>query len=222
MEQELLDALKTKFTGVDERILRRIAASKAKTATTGADVATITEGVTFQQVIESYGDSRATEATQTAVANYEKKHNLKDGQKPQGGGSQTEPASDQNPNAGGNDLASQITAAVSAALTPVLADVAAIKGEKVATVRKQQLSKIVEKLPEGLRKPYDRIDVQSMDDEAFAAFTQEVQTEVDGLSTELGAKGAAFTRPPGGGSGGPVGKPSDADLDAVAGVIGSR
>ena len=78
MRKEILDALKAKFTGVSDAILGRIADKLAKTATTAEQVATAVEGVTFQQVLESYGDSRATEAQQTAVSNYEKKHGLKD------------------------------------------------------------------------------------------------------------------------------------------------
>ena len=87
MRKEILDALKAKFTGVSDAILGRIADKLAKTATTAEQVATAVEGVTFQQVLESYGDSRATEAQQTAVSNYEKKHGLKDGKQVKGGAS---------------------------------------------------------------------------------------------------------------------------------------
>lgn len=67
MRKEILDALKAKFPGVSESILGRIADKLAKTASTQEQVTTAVEGVTFQQVLESYGDSRATEAQQTAV-----------------------------------------------------------------------------------------------------------------------------------------------------------
>lgn len=52
----------------------------AKTITSEEEVATAVEGVTFQSISESYGDSQATEAQKTAVSNYEKKHGQKDGQ----------------------------------------------------------------------------------------------------------------------------------------------
>ena len=78
-KEQLLEALKAKFEGVDASILNRVAGKLAKTVTSEEQVATAVEGVTFQQVLESYGDSRATEATQTAVSNYEKRHGLKDG-----------------------------------------------------------------------------------------------------------------------------------------------
>ena len=81
MRKEILDALAAKFPGVSAAILGRIADRMAKTAATAEDVNTAVDGVTFQQVLESYGDSRATEAQQTAVQNYEKKYGLKEGKK---------------------------------------------------------------------------------------------------------------------------------------------
>ena len=69
MKKELLEALKAKFVGVSDSILSRIADKLSKTATTAEQVKTAVEGVTIQQVIESYGDSRATEASNTAREN---------------------------------------------------------------------------------------------------------------------------------------------------------
>lgn len=79
MKEKLLAALKTKFSGVQDAILNRVADKLSKTVTTDDQVQTAVDGVTFQNVLESYGDSRATEATTSSVLNYEKKHNLKDG-----------------------------------------------------------------------------------------------------------------------------------------------
>ena len=39
----------------------------------------IVEGISFQDVVTNYGDFRADGAQKTAVSNYEKKHNIKDG-----------------------------------------------------------------------------------------------------------------------------------------------
>ncbi|WP_212122930.1 hypothetical protein [Bacteroides pyogenes] len=79
MKEKILAALKTKFVGVDEAILSRIAEKKAGGVTDESQVPAIVEGVSFQDVLTSYGDYRAGDATTTAVKNYEKKHNLKDG-----------------------------------------------------------------------------------------------------------------------------------------------
>lgn len=79
MKEKILAELKTKFIGVPEAILDRIATQRAKTVTTEEAVNSLIEGITLQHIFESYGDSRATEASITAVSNYEKKHNIKDG-----------------------------------------------------------------------------------------------------------------------------------------------
>ena len=79
MKQKLFEALKTKFVGVDAQILDRIATKKAEGQTDESQIPTIVEGVSFQDVLQSYGDSRAGDASKTAVTNYEKKYNLKEG-----------------------------------------------------------------------------------------------------------------------------------------------
>lgn len=66
-------------------MLDRIANKLAKTITKTEDIATAVEGVTIQQIIDSYTDSRVTEASETArknaVNDYESKYGLKDGVK---------------------------------------------------------------------------------------------------------------------------------------------
>lgn len=79
MKEKLLALLKTKFAGVHDAILDRIATKKAETVTEESQVQTIVDGITFADVIQSETDFRATEASKTAVINYEKKHSLKDG-----------------------------------------------------------------------------------------------------------------------------------------------
>lgn len=217
MKKQILDALKAKFPGVSETILSRIADKLAKTTISEGDVTTAVEGVTVQQVLESYGDSRATEATQSAVSNYEKKHSLKDGQKIQGGAPASEPGNDTPPATGGNDLASQITAAVAAAMKPLQDEITALKTGKVSETRQQKLDDIIGKLPENLRKPYARVSVKDMTDEEFETLT----TEVDGLLADVDAKGAVFGKPStGGGKTQPGKEPTKEEVDAVAKAMG--
>lgn len=96
MKEKLLALLKTKFHGVDDAILDRIATKRAENITDESQLPAISEGINFQDVLQSYGDYRAGDASQTAVRNYEKRHNLKDGKpvEPADGGGQqrTEPA----------------------------------------------------------------------------------------------------------------------------------
>ncbi|MCC8154813.1 MAG: hypothetical protein LIP01_11810 [Tannerellaceae bacterium] len=56
-------------------------------------VTAISDGVSFQDVLTSYGDYRANEATNTSVRNYEEKHGLKDGK----------PVNKEDEGKGGND-----------------------------------------------------------------------------------------------------------------------
>lgn len=191
MKKQILEALKTRFDGVSEKILDRIAEKLAKTITTEDAITTSVEGVTFQQVLDSYGDSRATEAQQTAIRNYEAKHNLKDG-KAIMGGEPNEPKKQptQNP----NDTPDWAKALVESnkALTARLTK---LEMERVTNSRKKQLSAIVEKLPQSLRKAYERTPIDALSDEEFSALLSEVDSETKVIDDELQAKGAVFGRP---------------------------
>ena len=77
--EQILAGLQQKFAGVDTAILTRIATKKAEGVTDETKVNSIIEGINFSDVLNSYGDFRAGDASKTAVSNYEKRHNLKDG-----------------------------------------------------------------------------------------------------------------------------------------------
>lgn len=208
MRKEILEALKAKYTGVSEAILGRIADKLAKTATTPEQVTTAVEGVTIQQILESYGDSRATEAQQTAVANYEKKHGLKDGKKIE----TNEPSEPKpNPKEGkgteGEDLAAQISAAVQAAMKPLSDKLAAIEGEKLTNSRKSSLDAILKDAPETIRQRYEK-DFARMtfkDDEDFNGWITEITPDVEKITSDFQAKGGVVGRPKAGAGGGKEG-----------------
>lgn len=186
MKKKILEALKAKFEGVSETILDRIATKLAKTASTEDQVATAVEGVTLQQVIESYGDSRATEAQQTAVRNYEAKYNLKDGkpEKIDGGepnkGKATEPSGAEDTPAWVKELTDRLDR---------------LEASRTAENRKQQLGKVIDRLPENLRKAYERLPLDGYSDEQFSTVLSEITTEVEGIAGETAAKGGVFGKP---------------------------
>lgn len=91
MKEKLFAALQTKFQGVSDAILNRVAEKLSKTVTDETQVTTAIEGVTTQTLLDSYADSRVGEATNTAISNYEKKHGIKEG-KPVGVPPATPPA----------------------------------------------------------------------------------------------------------------------------------
>ena len=79
IRSKALASLKTKFEGVDEKVLSRIVAKVAKTAKSEDDVDDFVSEMTIQSVIDSYTDSRVTEGSASAIESYEKKHGIKDG-----------------------------------------------------------------------------------------------------------------------------------------------
>ena len=203
MKEKILAALKAKFQGSNANVLNRIAEKLAKTVTTDEQVTTAVAGVTQEliEVMESYGDSRATEATQTATQNYETKYGLKDGKPINNGGA----AGGQQ--GGGTTVTTTTQPAGGAETVPAWAQqliesnktlserLNKMDGDRTTATRKQQLSAVYQRLPENLRKPYERISVDTLSDDEFTTLVGEVTTEVDGLVQSLGAKGAVFGRP---------------------------
>ena len=196
MKEQILEALRSKFPGRSAVILGRIADKLAKTATTPEQVTTAVEGVTPEliEVIESYGDSRATEASTTAVTNYEAKYGLREG-KPT-----TPPA----PTGEGNDNApkGQADGDVPAWASALIEQVAQLKdrqnkqdAERTTTGRRQALEAIYGHLPEPLRKGYERIPLDTLSDDEFTKLSADVTAEVGEIGQAFAAKGAVFSTP---------------------------
>lgn len=197
MKTKILEGLRAKFPGVKDSVLSRIAEKLAETVTTEEAVTTSVEGVTFQQVLESYGDSRATEATQTSVTNYEKKHGLKDGK----------PVEDPNKGKEPKKTEDEMPAWAKALVEQnenLSKQLQAINGDKLAKARKDKLDAIIKDAPEAVKT----LVAGGIKPEAFAteeeydAHLATIKTQVETLSTQLQAKGGVFKSPPGGGGGG--------------------
>lgn len=163
IQELILAGLQQKFTGVDTAVLTRIATKKAEGVTDETKVNSIVEGISFSDVLNSYGDFRAGDATRTSVLNYEKRHNLKDGK----------PIENPNPNPNPNpkpedktdDMATIIANAVSAAVKPLSDELAQFKAEKsLATRQEQILAKAKEYgIPETFAKRYAIPDDADLD-----------------------------------------------------------
>ena len=201
MKEKILVALKAKFVGGNANVLNRIAEKLAKNVTTDEQLTTAVAGVTQEliEVIESYGDSRATDAQQTAVQNYEAKYGIKEGKPINGGtptvqqGGATEPQPQQ-PAGGAEPVPSWAQQLIES--NKMLSErLNKMDVDRTTTVRKQQLDTIVAKLPANLRKPYGRITVDALTDDEFNTLIGEVTTEVDGLAADIASKGAVFGRP---------------------------
>jgi len=130
MKERILALFKTKFHGVDETILSRIAEKKVNGMTDESQVQTIVDGVSFQDVLNSYGDFRAHRAVVSAVANYEKRHNLKNGKPVETISISTQPLKVQ------PEMVKMITDVVNAAVKP-LSDKLADYYEKEAQIKRR-------------------------------------------------------------------------------------
>lgn len=187
MRKDIVDALKARFEGVSEKILGRIADKLAKTATTAEEVSTAVDGVTFQQILDVYGDSRATEAAQTAVKTYEAKHNLKDGKAI---GSETDKRED----TGSEEIPAWAKALIES--NKALGEqVKAMQGERLTASRREQLAKIVAGLPASVQKAYGRTPVDTLSDEEFEALKADITAEAADITQETAARGAVFGKP---------------------------
>jgi hypothetical protein len=159
--EQILAGLQQKFTGVDTAILTRIATKKAEGVTDETKVNSIVEGISFSDVLNSYGDFRAGDASKTAVTNYEKKHNLKDGKPVETTTTTTTTKAEDKP----DDMATIIANAVSAAVKPLSDKLAQFETEKSQATRQEQiLAKAKEYgIPETFAKRYAIPDDADLD-----------------------------------------------------------
>lgn len=212
MKQTIIDLLKTKFEGVDESILSRIAETKAAKAVKTEDEAnTFVEGVTLNQLLNSYGDIRSTEAQRTAVSNYEKKHGLKDGKKVS-----VEDDLNKLDNEDNNEDMPAWAKAMLESNKKLAEQVATMTAEKNTAARKQKLDAIINKLPERDRRGYARTSFADLSNEDFDTLLEDINNEVEETLKENQTTGTTFRAPfhrQGGGSS--KNEATKAEVDAV-------
>lgn len=157
--EQILAALQQKFSGVDTAILSRIANKKGEGVTDESKVNSIVEGIGFQDVLNSYGDFRADGAASTAVKNYERKYNLKDGK------AVDEPTPTPAPTNEPQDIAKLIADAVSAAVSPLSDKLKQFEAAKARETRGEQiLAKAKEYgIPDTIAKRYAIPDDADLD-----------------------------------------------------------
>lgn len=133
-------------------------------------------------------DRRATEATKTAVENYEKKHNLKDG-KP----SSSEPISSPAVEPSKAEEAPAWAKALIESNQALQAKVDALEKGKVTDGRKAVFDQMVAKLPDNLRVAYSRTSYKDLSDEEFNKLKGEIEKEIDDIVKDQKTKGATFS-----------------------------
>lgn len=200
--KEILEALKTKFTGVSENILSRQARKLEASVTAAEQVKTVVDGITLQQLIDSYADSRANEATQTAVHNYESKYGLKDGkalQQHQGDGvhNQQPPVTNQQTKqqGGAESQTDKLLQQLIEQNNKLTERLNRMDGERTTATRRQQLAEVTSKLPESIREAYNLISLDGMSEDDFKTLVGKVTTQVETIAKETQTRGAVFGRP---------------------------
>lgn len=224
----ILDALRKKFDGVDEKVLNRIARKAAQTVKSEDEATQFVEDYTIQQVIDSYTDSRVTES----ISSYEKKHGLKDGKpattdddpddvegnkdpdKDKKGKKEDDDPDEDGKDKGkkGNDDMPSWARALIEGQTRLNERLDGIEKGKQADVRKSKFLDTIKDAPDKFReraeKAYNRCTFK--DDEDFNSYLEELAEEAEEAKGEAETKGAIVTPPKGGNKGGNEYKPSAA------------
>lgn len=217
----ILDSLKTKFAGIDEKVLNRIAAIAVKTVKSEEEAKTFVEEITLQQVIDSYADSRATDAQEKAVKSYEEKFGLKDGKK---ANSTEEPGSEggedegsEGANAGngkkggegkGGEKVPDYVKSLFGKIDALTNEVTTLKAGKVADTRKSTLDALLKDAPEKTKATYLKNfnRMQFKDDADFEEWIEEISPDVEEATTSQAASDGIVGRPKSGASTGKEGQ----------------
>lgn len=215
----ILDSLKTKFAGIDEKVLNRIAAIAVKTVKSEEEAKTYVEELTLQQVIDSYTDSRTTDAQEKAVKSYEEKFGLKDGKKAdateepgcEGGEGGNGGATDDGKNGGegkGGEKVPDYVKSLFGKIDALTNEVTTLKAGKVADTRKSTLEALLKDAPEKTRntlmKNFNRM--QFKDDADFEEWIEEITPDVEEATTSQAASEGVVGRPKSGASTGKEGQ----------------
>lgn len=205
-EQLILSALQTKFDGVDAKILGRIAKKYAKTATgtTEAEAKTIVDGITFQQVLESHADYRVTEAQKTAVANYESKHNLRDGKPVENQHGQQQGQQSQQGQTAGHQGGQQPEEKIPAWAQRLMNDNKTLreelqryKAERTQNSRLERFREAIKNAPDKVKTRYER-DFSRLtfkDDADFDSYLEEIAPDISAIAEQVSRKGATVGAP---------------------------
>ena len=140
----ILAGLQQKFAGVDTATLARIATKKAEGVTDETKVNSIVEGISFQDVMQNYGDFRAGQAQTSAVTNYEKKHGLKDG-KPIENPKPEPPKPNEPPKPQETEIAKMIADGIAAGIKPFADKLAKMEENEAQAQRNSQISAVAKK-----------------------------------------------------------------------------
>lgn len=209
MYELILQGLKTKYEGVSQKLLERMAKKLAKTVTKEEDVKPAVDGVTIQQLIDNEGDRRANEAAETSVKNYETKHKLKDG-KPIATTDEDDDDNDDDDNddegttkkGKGKGKQSRMEKMLQKMLEnqqSLTDELNALKGERTGATRRSKLDALLAEADEKVRNRYtrdfDRLNKTFQTDDEFNEWLTELTPDIEADIKEAKASGSVTTPP---------------------------
>lgn len=182
-------ALAAKFQGVDAKITDMVAAKLAKTVSTEEQATAAANAVTLQQLLEAYGDSKATEASLAAIANYERKHGLKDGKqdKKEGGPEESKETKE--------EPKGDTSAELAAAIKSLRAELDGLKKTRVDEAHATRFDALISSLPDKYKAAYSRTNTKGLSEEEFTELIGSITPEVEAIKAEATSKGVVLGRP---------------------------
>ena len=189
--EEVRKLLEAKFQGLEGAILDWQVGKITKQCQSSEDAERVVEGLSLQKLVEGYADYRATQASQSAVANYKRELEGAEGAKEQEETESAKPA---------EKIDEDDTPAWARALIEqnkaLGKRIGELEGARVRETRGATFGKLLESLPETFRKAYERIPVETYSDSDFEKLCEEIRTEVGTIETELKARGGRVGYPP--------------------------
>lgn len=214
MKKQIIDALKLKYKnlGLSEKVIESMATMLEPTVTEESQIETAIAGV--EPILKAFqGDADKVRGEKAAAEKARKE--LEDKIKTlTGSEKETETTETKTP-----DDAPAWAKSLLGTVQTLNTKIEKLEGEKLQTGRKSELSKLLEKLPENLRKGYSRTSVENFSEEEWTSFKEEIKTEVDEVATDLTAKGVVFETPKQGNGANPK-EPSKADQDLFKKSLG--
>ena len=182
MNKIILEALTTKFEGVNAEILTRVAEKLATKATTEEEAKALAEGVSFQDLLDRYADYRVQQASS--------KQPKPAPQEPKPTPAPQEPKQPNEPSDVLPEWAKELKA-----------ELESYKAQEANAKRLGKLKDILKELPESLRGRYER-DFSRLtfkDDEDFTKWVEELTPDVSSILEDYKKMGGSVTNPKGGG-----------------------
>lgn len=230
MKEKILTVLKSKYSdlGLGDAVLDSFATMLAGRITDEKDIEQqVAELSDVLKVLQSSSDKNRTENQKLKAENAKLKTQLEGASKKEEEKNDEQPG-EQNPDKKDNskddgmpEWAKRLESKMDSFKEKIEERVNSLQGnfehEKETNLlekRTQEVNAIIDSLPEGLRKPYSRLNLQKMSDEDYEALKKEIAEDVESASKELSVKGASFKPPMRGNDG--VTQMSKEKADAIA------